>query len=76
MRPSVDVDVCSPDLAVPVARRLTELEGVAARVGADVTASDLTPSRSTAGRRDAAVAGVSLIWQHGDAEDLPSPDTW
>jgi SAM-dependent methyltransferase len=43
----------------------------AARSGAVVTASDLTPELFEAGRRDAAAAGVRLNWVEGDAEALP-----
>ncbi len=46
----------------------------AARMGAEVTANDLTPELFEAGRRDAAAAGVSVSWQQGDAEDLPYDD--
>jgi ubiquinone/menaquinone biosynthesis C-methylase UbiE len=43
----------------------------AARVGASVTASDLTPELFEAGRRNAAAAGVEVDWVEGDAEALP-----
>ena len=43
----------------------------AARVGARVTASDVTPELFEAGRADAAAAGVDLDWREADAEALP-----
>ncbi|MGG5260784.1 class I SAM-dependent methyltransferase [Phycicoccus avicenniae] len=46
----------------------------AARAGADVTASDLTPELLEAGRARAAAAGLDLLWDVADAEELPYPD--
>lgn len=46
----------------------------AARAGADVVASDLTPELFAAGRAFAASQGVALRWEEGDAEALPYPD--
>ena len=46
----------------------------AARTGADVVASDLTPELFAAGRAFAADQGVELRWEQGDAEALPYPD--
>lgn len=46
----------------------------AARVGARVTATDLTPELFDVGRRDAAVAGVTVNWLEADAERLPFED--
>jgi len=46
----------------------------AARAGADVVASDLTPELFDAGRAFAERAGVTVQWQEGDAEALPYPD--
>lgn len=46
----------------------------AARAGARVIASDLTPELFVAGRRRAAVAGVEIEWIAADAEDLPFAD--
>src|SRR4051794_28189862 len=46
----------------------------AARTGAEVTASDLTPKLLEAGRVRAAAAGVDLKWAEADAEDLPFED--
>ena len=46
----------------------------AARTGASVTASDLTPALLEAGRHRAAAAGVDLRWDQADAERLPYGD--
>lgn len=46
----------------------------AARAGADVTATDLTPELLDAGRRTAESAGLRLTWAEADAEALPYPD--
>ncbi len=46
----------------------------AARAGADVTASDLTPELLEAGRHRAEAEGVELDWVEGDAEALPFDD--
>jgi len=46
----------------------------AARTGADVVASDLTPELLHAGRRQAEASGVELQWRVADAEALPFPD--
>jgi SAM-dependent methyltransferase len=46
----------------------------AARAGADVTASDLTPELLAAGRRRAEAEGVALEWVEADAEHLPFED--
>jgi SAM-dependent methyltransferase len=46
----------------------------AARAGAAVTASDLTPELLEAGRRRAEAEGLELLWVTGDAEDLPFDD--
>ena len=43
----------------------------AARAGADVTASDLTPELLEAGRRRAEEEGLTLDWVEADAERLP-----
>ncbi len=43
----------------------------AARRGATVVASDLTPANFEAGRRAAAADGVELEWREADAEALP-----
>lgn len=46
----------------------------AARAGAHVVASDLTPELFVEGRAAADAAGVQIEWQEGDAEHLPYPD--
>ena len=46
----------------------------AARRGADVTASDLTPALLEAGRAAAESEGLELDWVEADAEHLPFPD--
>ena len=46
----------------------------AAKAGADVTASDLTPELLEAGRRRAEAEGLELEWVEGDAENLPFED--
>jgi len=46
----------------------------AARAGAAVTASDLTPELLDAGRARAEAAGVELDWAVADAEQLPFDD--
>lgn len=46
----------------------------AARAGASVVASDLTPELFEAGREEAARQGAQLEWRQADAEDLPFAD--
>lgn len=46
----------------------------AAKTGADVTASDLTPELFDAGRCRAKLEGVELAWVEADAENLPFED--
>jgi SAM-dependent methyltransferase len=46
----------------------------AAKAGANVTASDLTPELFDAGRRRAEAEGVELEWVGADAENLPFED--
>ena len=46
----------------------------AARKGADVTASDLTPALLEAGRARATTEGLELQWVEADAENLPFED--
>jgi SAM-dependent methyltransferase len=46
----------------------------AARLGAEVTASDLTPDLLAAGRRVAEDEGLELEWVEADAENLPFAD--
>jgi ubiquinone/menaquinone biosynthesis C-methylase UbiE len=59
----LDVGAGSGNAAIP-----------AAALGADVTASDLTPELFAVGRRIAAEQGVDLEWVEADAEALPFPD--
>jgi SAM-dependent methyltransferase len=46
----------------------------AAKTGADVVASDLTPELFEAGRARAEAEGAELEWQQADAENLPFED--
>jgi SAM-dependent methyltransferase len=46
----------------------------AAAVGAQVTASDLTPELLETGRQRARAQGLQIAWQEADAEDLPFRD--
>jgi len=46
----------------------------AARAGASVVASDLTPELFEAGRQEAARRGAQLEWRQADAENLPFAD--
>ena len=46
----------------------------AAKTGAQVVASDLTPENFEAGRREARAQGVELEWMEADAEALPFGD--
>ena len=59
----LDVAAGSGNVAIP-----------AARTGAQVTASDLTPELLAIGERRAAAAGLALRWEAGDAEALPYAD--
>ena len=56
----LDVAAGSGNAAIPAAQR-----------GATVVASDLTPELFDAGRKLAALHGVAVEWQQGDAEALP-----
>jgi SAM-dependent methyltransferase len=47
----------------------------AARRGAHVTATDLTPELLEVGRADAAREGLDITWRTADAEALPYPDS-
>ncbi|TPG19083.1 class I SAM-dependent methyltransferase [Pedococcus bigeumensis] len=58
-----DVAAGSGNVAIP-----------AARTGADVVATDLTPELLEKGRRDAEAEGLTLTWQVADAEALPFDD--
>ena len=46
----------------------------AARRGAQVTATDLTPELLDVGRADATREGLTITWRTADAEALPYPD--
>jgi 2-polyprenyl-6-hydroxyphenyl methylase/3-demethylubiquinone-9 3-methyltransferase len=46
----------------------------AAKTGAQIVASDLTPENFEAGRREARAQGVELEWVEADAEALPFDD--
>lgn len=46
----------------------------AARAGAEVTASDFTPSLVAAGRERTAAAGIDVTWGEADVEALPYAD--
>src|SRR5262245_2645791 len=59
----LDIAAGSGNVAIP-----------AARAGAHVVASDLTPELLEVGRGDANAQGVSLTWETGDAEQLPYDD--
>ncbi|HZB18239.1 MAG TPA: methyltransferase domain-containing protein [Blastococcus sp.] len=59
----LDIAAGSGNIAVP-----------AARTGASVVASDLTPELFEAGRARAAAEGVELEWREADAEALPFAD--
>ncbi|WP_111765595.1 class I SAM-dependent methyltransferase [Nakamurella deserti] len=59
----LDIAAGTGNAAIPAARR-----------GAEVVASDLTPELLEAGRAIADRAGLTLDWQVADAEALPFPD--
>ena len=59
----VDIAAGSGNASIPAARR-----------GADVVATDLTPELLEIGRRAAEAEGVALRWQVADAEDMPCDD--
>ena len=59
----LDIAAGSGNVAIP-----------AARTGATVVASDLTPELFDAGRARAAAEGVELAWREADAEALPFAD--
>src|SRR5262245_51247824 len=46
----------------------------AARAGAEVVASDITPENLEAGRGEAEALGVTLEWREADAQALPFGD--
>ena len=59
----IDVAAGSGNAAIP-----------AARTGAEVVASDLTPELLATGRREAEAEGLDLDWREEDAERLPYDD--
>jgi ubiquinone/menaquinone biosynthesis C-methylase UbiE len=62
------------DRVLDVAAGNGNVATVAARAGADVTASDFTPELVAAGRERTAALGLDVQWDEADAEDLPYPD--
>ena len=70
-------DACSlspGDSVLDVAAGNGNFAFAAARRGAVVTASDLTPRMIELGRARSAAAGTSIEWTEGDAEQLPFAD--
>ena len=71
----VDASAVGPGLRVLDVGAGTGNEAIrAARRGASVTASDLTPELLEAGRRRAEADGLALEWTQADAERLPFAD--
>ena len=68
------VGVAPGDRVLDVAAGAGNAAIPAAKAGATVVASDLTPELFEAGRRQAAEAGAELEWREADAEDLPFGD--
>ncbi|MFC3689060.1 class I SAM-dependent methyltransferase [Aquipuribacter hungaricus] len=71
------VEACRPgpgDRVLDVAAGTGNAALPAARTGADVTATDLTPELLDTGREAAEQAGLRLTWQAADAERLPFDD--
>jgi ubiquinone/menaquinone biosynthesis C-methylase UbiE len=62
------------DLVLDVAAGSGSVAIPAARAGARVIASDLTPELLEAGQKWAADLGLELTWETPDAEALPYPD--
>ena len=69
-----EADVRRGDRVLDVAAGTGNAAIPAARTGADVVASDLTPELLAVGRQLAAREGVELAWEEGDAEELPYAD--
>jgi ubiquinone/menaquinone biosynthesis C-methylase UbiE len=71
------VDACGVgrgDRVLDIAAGSGNVSIPAARTGASVVASDLTPELFDAGRARAAAEGVELEWREADAEALPFAD--
>ena len=68
------VGVGSSDRVLDIAAGTGNAALPAARAGAEVVASDLTPELFEAGRGHAAELGVELEWIEADAESLPFAD--
>ncbi|MDW4571234.1 methyltransferase domain-containing protein [Microbacterium sp. M3] len=66
--------VCAGERVLDVAAGTGTAAIPAARLGADVVATDLTPRLLSVGEQTAAAAGVALRWLTADAEALPFPD--
>ncbi len=66
--------VASGDRLLDVAAGTGTVAVPAARAGASVTASDLTPELLAAGERRARAEGLDVRWHEGDAEALPYAD--
>ncbi|WP_089334861.1 class I SAM-dependent methyltransferase [Blastococcus mobilis] len=66
--------VASGDRVLDVAAGSGNVAVQAAKAGASVVASDLTPELFDAGRARAEAEGVDLEWREGDAEALPFAD--
>jgi len=66
-------DVSSGQRVLDVAAGTGNTAIRAAKAGAEVVASDLTPENFDAGRREAEACGVELEWVEADAEALPFP---
>ena len=68
------VGIGAGDTVLDVAAGTGNASLPAARAGATVTASDLTPELLDAGRRTAEAEGLELTWTEADAEHLPFED--
>jgi len=66
--------VTAGDRLVDVAAGTGTVAVPAARAGARVTASDLTPELLAVGAHAARSAGLDITWEEGDAEALPYAD--
>ncbi|HZC69915.1 MAG TPA: class I SAM-dependent methyltransferase [Jatrophihabitans sp.] len=62
------------DVVLDVGAGTGNVAVVAARRGARVTATDLTPRQVQLGRERSAAAGFDITWAEADAEQLPFPD--